>query len=325
MRPLAVLSALLLLAGCSAEAPVATPEPGPPTVVSSAVPTVVAITSGGWPPDAVPWRDDALTVADLPGPGRESPRPAARPCTAADLPTVEFVGHNGAAGTRQSFIEIRNAGPSRCSIGGYPVLFSGGKTVPVNTDPGTLTVPGYEERPATVDPGERARFVLGSSYSCGGGVDGRTYSDISVRLLDREYAIPELSLYGSCPIGITGIHRLLRDLSAEPHYSGVRVRIEAPAKAKPGTDLDYTVTLTNTGGRPLALEPCLTYMEMLYKGVEVHRLNCAPGTIPAGGSLRFAMRLHIPDYTPAQSWQLEWSVREPGAIGPTASAQVLVE
>lgn len=323
MRRTVLLCTALLLAGCSGGQPGDVPGGSDPSGSPSPFPTVTMAPAGSWPADAVPWLPNQARFPEI---GIESPRPPARPCTAADLPaTADFVDRNGAGGTLLHVIEVRNAGPSRCSLGGYPVLLSAGETVPIKIDPDTLTDKQHtrEERPATLDPDERATFVLGSSMSCGGGAD-RTYRDIRVRLLDRELPIPNLTLTTTCPIRATGVFRRLSENTPEKHYAGLTVHIDAPAWAAIGTDVDYVVTLTNPGREPITLDPCPVYMETLYKGGGIYRLNCAPDSIPAGGSLRFAMRLTVPAYTPAKDWKLEWTLYEPGSQGPTGTATVRV-
>ncbi|MBV1851791.1 DUF4232 domain-containing protein [Catellatospora tritici] len=338
MRRLAVLSTLLLLTGCAAGPPTAKSTDSAAPVVpriatpaDSPAPTDAATTTsdgaspapltGSWPPDAVPWQLNGVQ-----GPEREveQPRPVARGCTAADLPaTAALAAEDGTTATELHHIDVRNAGASRCSLGGVPVLLSAGRTVPTVIDPPEVTGGGPQERPATIDPGESARFILGSSVSCGGG-DGRSYRDISVRLADRDLRIPGLTLTSSCPIHVTGVFRILRDQPAHPHFNHLTARVTAPARVKAGANLDYTVTLTNPGRTDVVLDPCPAYQETLSEVLEIYLLNCAPGTIPAGGSIRFAMRLTIPENTPAQRWQLRWTIREWRSDAPAATATVTV-
>ncbi|MDI1462142.1 DUF4232 domain-containing protein [Catellatospora sp. KI3] len=326
MRRLAVLSALLLLAGCSGPGGPRTAAPAAstaPAVAETARPAGVSPSPivGSWPPDTVPWQ---LNGVQAPERELEPPREVARLCTAADLPaTADLISEDGVTGTKLHYIGVRNTGPSRCSLGGVPVLLSGGRTVPVEIDPPKLTGNGDEERPATIDPGERAQFTIGSSVSCGSG-DGRGYRDISVRLADRDLSIPGLTMTSTCPIGITGVHRIRQEQPARPRFDHLTARIEAPARVKAGANLDYTVVLTNPGRTAVALDPCPTYDESLYKARELYLLNCAPGTIPAGGSIRFAMRLTVPDYTPAREWRLEWGIVEWRSKAPVATATVTV-
>ncbi|MBV1851789.1 DUF4232 domain-containing protein [Catellatospora tritici] len=313
MRRTAILCALLMLAGCTAHpATTATPSPSPSPSPST-----------GHLGDAVPWLDEPT---DLPTVGPAPVRPTARPCTGADLSaTAELRWQDGAGGMTLYSVGIRNAGRGRCSLGGYPVLLSAGRTVPVQLGDGRLGNLDDQERPATLDPGEQAAFMLGTSVQCGTGGDGRTYRDISLQLLGRKLPLPDVTLSGTCPVSVGELHRDRAEVAPPPQrYAVLTARIDAPAQVAPDTDLDYTVTLTNPGTAPLALDPCPVYRQMLWKAGGVYRLNCGPEVIPAGGSVRFAMRLHIPDFVPAEQFELEWAITEASGVGPTATATVRV-
>ncbi|MDH2445488.1 hypothetical protein QDR37_16195 [Amnibacterium sp. CER49] len=99
----------------------------------------------------------------------------------------------------------------------------------------------------------------------------------------------------------------------------VHAAIAAPATARAGSVLAYTVTLTNTSAKAVRLSPCPTYTEAaLPSGVPLrYRLNCTPvRALPPSSAVRFAMRLALPADPGAVT--LRWTL----ADGPTATARV---
>jgi hypothetical protein len=58
---------------------------------------------------------------------------------------------------------------------------------------------------------------------------------------------------------------------------------------------------------------------------EVHQLNCrAAGPLPAGGALRFEMRIQIPMDAPAGNNGLFWELDPTGTRGPETTSGVVV-
>ena len=58
---------------------------------------------------------------------------------------------------------------------------------------------------------------------------------------------------------------------------------------------------------------------------EVYQLNCAAaGQLPAGGALRFEMRIQIPPDAPTGNNGLFWELDPTGAGGPEAVSRVVV-
>lgn len=119
---------------------------------------------------------------------------------------------------------------------------------------------------------------------------------------------------------------------AEP-MPALKATLSLPATVRAGQDLRYVVALINPTAKPIALAPCPGYLESLmtrsataspgksggdaaaslsgqtaYK--TAYRLNCGPvGSIPAHGTVRFAMVLPVPvTFAPGParaSWALE--------------------
>ena len=59
------------------------------------------------------------------------------------------------------------------------------------------------------------------------------------------------------------------------------VIVQAPTTYRLGTDLHYTVVLTNGNDTAVPLDPCPVYTQRLWKLELTYRLNCAPRSIPA--------------------------------------------
>ena len=76
-----------------------------------------------------------------------------------------------------------------------------------------------------------------------------------------------------------------------------------------GESLDYVVELANTGTADVTFDPCPAYAEALGGTRADYRLNCAAAAlIPAGGSVRFAMRLDVDADVPSGPAKLVWSL-----------------
>jgi hypothetical protein len=116
----------------------------------------------------------------------------------------------------------------------------------------------------------------------------------------------------------------------EPRYlpdpvSTLTVSIAAPASVTAGRDLDYVVTLDNSGSSDVALEPCPNFLQALGGNVvkERHRLNCAAAhPVPAGGVETFRMRMHIPADTPPGRIMLRWFMERATTESPQATVVI---
>jgi hypothetical protein len=101
----------------------------------------------------------------------------------------------------------------------------------------------------------------------------------------------------------------------------VRAAVTAPATARAGSVLAYTVTLTNTSAKAVRLSPCPAYTETaLPSGTPLrYRLNCTPVTaLQPSRAVRFAMRLALP--ADPGTVTVRWTL----AGGPTATAHVVL-
>jgi hypothetical protein len=99
----------------------------------------------------------------------------------------------------------------------------------------------------------------------------------------------------------------------------VHAAVTAPATARAGSVLAYTVTLTNTSAKAVGLSPCPAYTETaLPSGTPLrYRLNCTPvKALQPHVAVRFAMRLALPADPGAVT--VRWTLTG----GPTATAHV---
>jgi hypothetical protein len=94
-----------------------------------------------------------------------------------------------------------------------------------------------------------------------------------------------------------------------PDYINMKVTIDAPIVAKPGTRVTYFVTITNAGNRDYVLDPCPDYSEGLNMKqlVATYQLNCAAvGKIAPGAKATFQMELDLPKEPLVDHNQLTW-------------------
>jgi len=101
-----------------------------------------------------------------------SPSGATTParCTVGHL-QIREVGSNGAAGSIQVEISMRNVGSTSCSLEGYPGMLLLSGTTPLHTSVirgSSVVVPPIKVRLVQLAPGERATYVFGYSDVPGG-------------------------------------------------------------------------------------------------------------------------------------------------------------
>jgi len=128
------------------------------------------------------------------------------------------------------------------------------------------------------------------------------YRDIALVTLGHEFPISELEISTACPVGVGPWYVLPPLLNA----AWVVASIEAPAQVRRGEALEYVVSLHNASPRPFPLNPCPVYLQRLGEHAGTYQLNCAVSTIPAHTSVRFAMRLRVPDQAPVGETRLTW-------------------
>jgi hypothetical protein len=293
---------------------------------------VSAVLTGDGRPDSagvVPWLDAPVAPYSPVPSATPSPRPAAPACRGADLRLVG-VDREGATGHTGTVVTVENAGPSRCTLSGSPELTGltgAGSRVPIPTEGGTFFDPLYSgERPATIDPRERAGLTIESSLICSGGAPASTttYRRVRIRLADGTTFDVADRLDSTCPFRIGTWYRPMQSPPeptepAEP-WPTLHARLEGvPTTVRAGEPLDYVVELANTGATDLTLDPCPAYAEVLGSARADYRLNCAAvAVIPAGGSVRFAMRLDVGASVPSRPAKLVWSLHGSAVAAGTA-------
>jgi hypothetical protein len=276
---------------------------------------------------AVPWLDDPISPGELsPAP---TPRASARPCTAADLaPTATVHDDGAAAGSHFTTIAVAHVGTTRCTLAGSARLIATnmatGKRASVPTQPSSFHNGDDLQSPATIDPGELAMIGMVTGGGCDGGATMTTYTNVTLETLGREYPLAGLTLATACVLQVSDWYfEPPSQPQPVPRYAGLTAVIEAPATVRAGSTLDFVVTLTNPTDAPIALDPCPVYSTGFFKGGGFYHLNCAVRDIPAHGSVRFAMRIQVVDYTPLGPTQLRWEILEAG--DSSAAGQTSVE
>jgi hypothetical protein len=300
----------------------------------------------------VPWlplpAGHEFVSAPDPSPTPPTPiHPGVPACKAVQLEAVEL-GQNGAGGHTSTPIALRNRSSAACFLDGFPDLRlfnSGGRqlaaatgsvnrgtffdagpewTFPVLMQPGTppLPVPPAVEQP--LSPGQGLLDV--EWFDCNEPQASRAQIDLPAGggRLNVTFAIKGPGS-GLCFPGGPAMSGLLRgpffpagiEWPPGPTYLPVIIDISAPASAKPGSTLDYFITMTNTGVVDYVLAPCPDYGEFLgaKEGAATNQLNCGPvGHIAAGAGVKFEMRLQVPASTQVGTTQLNWSLLD-GRIG----------
>ena len=279
----------------------------------------LVLTPHGRPASAgvVPWRDAPVGPYRPAPPATVSSRPTAPACQGADL-RLAGVDGEGATGHTGSFVHVQNTGRSRCTVAGYPELTGltgAGARVRIPAEHGTFFdyPPQTQQRPATIDPNEQAVLTIETSLSCAGGAPASTttYRRVQIRLPDGTTFDVADRLDSSCPFRVGTWYRPVQPPPepAEP-WPTLQARLEGvPASVHAGAPLDYVVELANTGPADVTLAPCPAYAQALAGTRADYRLNCQAATvIAAGGSVRFAMRLHVGTDVPPGPAKMLWSL-----------------
>jgi hypothetical protein len=277
-------------------------------------------------PDLIPWINAAPPAYRSPETSIPRVPPAdARPCAHTDV-SAHFEHGNGAGGHLVTYLRFRNVSDSTCLLAGYPRVVATETGRPdVTATSGSFFDFGHA---ANMAPGDTSLLGLETDTYCaarpGGAAGGPPYHRVSVFLPDGGAVF--LAGRGADAFDVTcGLHvTRFFDPSypqAEPAYpvAGLKAALELPATAHPGATLAYIVELSNPTANRVRLDPCPGYVEAVSTATPVkerHALNCAPvGTIEAYQTIRFAMRLAIPEGTAAGVATIHWSLDSPGVAG----------
>jgi hypothetical protein len=302
-----------------------TPAPAPPTTSS---PSTSLSPSSSGSADAIPWRD--LPYVAYPR-ALPSPRPDGPACRAANL-VLDSDDTLGAAGTATEFVKVHNGGSARCTLSGRPTLLHtvAGAAVVGPTNPIDEPDAGNGITPATIDPGEQAVLMIETYGGCTAPPTGVVYANLALRLTGGTVLALGSTLDPRCGVGMGQWYRPVVDTTDHLPWLGLTAAIEAPQTVHLGRTFDYVVTLTNPTGLAVPLAPCPNYVEGIAGATSggVNQLNCTVASIPAGGQVRFAMRL---------SWTAGVGLLGPGTLSwtldagnstdpaPTASTTVIVQ
>jgi hypothetical protein len=238
---------------------------------------------------------------------------------------------DGAGGTSILLIRLTNAGDGPCTMTERPVV-RGKRNGSIRTlpAPGTEVHMGVSDPgsvPATVEPGEQ---VLLEVETYGGCLDGRpetVYSDAVLRFPGRDISLHQ-SFNVTCGFNMGRWFRapLMQPSPPPKPIASLQITIAAPSAVQRGETLEFMVTLTNPLTVPVTFDPCPNYLTEVrgvpLKAVGVRQLNCVVEAIPANGSIRYAMRLPIPDgdgYTGPAT--LVWELWDGG---PSASVPLTI-
>lgn len=277
--------------------------------------------------------------------------PLAPPCRASHLRVVG-PGFQFAAGLADGTgaVALRNAGPGRCSLTGYPTVRLVGaprapaqKQVDLPVQPGAF--PQILQPTATLRslaPGGTA--VLGINWSnwCVPGAIGSPKPQVppaAVRVslgsgsLDVNYnAVPACQAPGlPSTIGVRPFAPAPLPASQPWTTANVTATIQAfsgtALTARRGQVARFVVRLRNTSPVAARFARCPLIAEVLAPAgqTEVHQLHCGPaGAIPPGGSVYFEMRIGVPSDAPLGKNGLLWELDPTGAQYPEAVSSLVV-
>lgn len=265
--------------------------------------------SGSPSSDVVPWK--ALAASKSAVVAADSPTCDATALTASSTPP------DVAMGAYRLHVTVTNRG-SDCSLPNDQVSLrsnrSDGSEVTIATATGDAPhLVRQVAQGATLD------FSVAFDPTCTAGADTQ-----------QRTAPVLLGIAGAdVPVRNTALPPALRDCSRvelvgaseddESTYPGLAATLTLP-ETTTGNTLDYTVTLTNTGNKPITFETCPNYKQMANafgagKTTKTYQLNCAgTRTIDPGASTQYAMEIAVP--ADAKDLKLGWFLDHgPSSVG----------
>jgi len=333
---IALLAIASLVSGCVAAA--TAPGSGQLTLSPSAAPTKPGAPGASPPPAApsgpvVPWVDRPAPAYVWPTP---KPYPTdARPCVPKDLKVS--AGDVGAGlGNVNLPVTFVNSSESTCVLKGEPTiggLKADGTLVPLAVTSGSYF--GDPGPPANIATGEAAALNISGADACPAILGGkhRVYPTIRIGLPGGggiDTAAHDFDTVCGVSVSQFGVPADAEP-AVDPPLSPLSAQISAPATVVAGQILMYAVTLTNPQSTDVSLSPCPAYDEFVGSGSNTtwvatvlhYYVNCdASPTIPAGGSVTFAMRLSLPANQPEGMAKFGWDLQ--GGGGPSAGAPLMV-
>ena len=270
--------------------------------------------------------------------------PLAPPCHASQLGSR--LSLQGATGSLVGGVDLTNGGPRACALLGRPAVSFVGATEPVmvlaaapqtGPDDALLDSPGSLRALA---PGKTALVTLWWSNWCGRGADSGGRGGVpptAIRLGLPGGTVVVLPLRGASrcddphapsTIQVGPFQPALRHLGPSSRLPlAAAILGPRPVEVKPGLLLHFVVALTNTGSKPFSFgSRCPVYEESLGRRQDhAYVLNCRPaGPIAPHGTLRFAMRLRVPEPSRSGHNVLTWELAPTTYLAPNASADVRV-
>jgi hypothetical protein len=350
-RHLLWLLPIVALAACGSRAGGA----GAPS--SPALPPTVSAPATLLPDGTVPWVDEPAGEREfsLPPPARRVD-PNAKPCLAGDLrgELTQWTapGNSGEPGVPQreppkliGYARVANTGQQTCRLHGEVDTRLRDRTGELKIGYSRNVNDEAEQRVTIVPPGESADLRLDWSAPFCAPHDGS---------LELEITLPENGGKLRAPITATSVPPCGRPSETHPEITSflassvfdepsretamdsplaaLTATIEPVPTAKPGDLVTFHVRLTNPTAAAIPLDPGPGYLqERFSQGTAelraindsgLYRLNCRPvRSIPAHGTIRFAMGVHIPtELTADRALTVTWRLTAPKlASGPWAN------
>ena len=248
------------------------------------------------------------------------------------IPPRGRTGAAGGMGNTNLTVRFVNTSGSTCLLNGYPTisgLRSDGRPVLLKVVQGSYF--GYPGPAANIGPAEVAALNISSANACPAAQSGghSIYPTLRIGLPGGgSIDVPARGFDTVCGVSVSGFGVPADEGTFPiPSPSPLAARISAATSAAAGRSLDFVVTLANASGTDYRLDPCPAYTEFVGSGtttrwvatVRDYYLNCdATRTIPARGSVTFAMRLQLPVDQPPGFAKFGWEVQ--GGAGPWANA-----
>lgn len=310
------------------------------TVCTLAVAATVALAvvgrDGGRVDSPSPSSDPVVAWVDEPWDGTPptprptpTPKPITTPACRSGAIRAEVGETNGVSSHTGTVVHLVNAGATACSLDGFPSLAgvtSSGRRVPL--DAGHVTyIPGPGDG-GDLAPGERGEVLVATTSACES-FGSVTYPRVELTLASGAAFTLDLPVDASCSVAVSMAGPPPRRYEPEPtpepgSVAALRATLERlPERVRAGGPLDYVVRLTNPTDLDVDLTDCPGYVQNLGGLKRAHTLNCreAP-VVPAGRSVRFAMRLDVPASQPSGDTKFGWTLMVAG--GPGAGGAVWV-
>ena len=277
----------------------------------------------------VPWLDHPLALYRVPPPRTISYPTSAPACHASQLRATQGRG-GAAAGTYYERVVFTNVGTTTCLLRGYPTISAVGPSGVRQQLRSQMHDHGVDALvPADIPPGKHVLLDLRSSDQCYPAAHYRRpvfrFPHVgSIAAGDR------FGLLVFCDLAWSNVGLPLREVSVSTipgTPSTLELKLRVPAMVRAGSTLRYVATLHNPTATKVVLKPCPGYTQGLYASGLVVRgsfeLNCAAArSIPAGGRVRFEMRLAVPERAKAWFAKLGWSLDTP--TGPFTGAAIRI-